>query len=477
MAITNIGLTNSHQFAYNPILYKFDSTNKNQPGFRYVIELFDAGTSNLYVKQLIAPDPLDSNRCNVDLSRLLQNRVDKDIVAPTSINPTKSYYNYDIKVGESYTINWNFTGYVAGTNDSVVLNSSLNHTYVQNDQIVVQLTTVHNDNRDLMNGIWTVVEVISSTSIRISMKYSTIGFTTAGTTGTTTSATNNKFVDLNLFSLTNRRVWNGSQSPLLFMTEGGSLNNYVPTNDTRKILVTPVITSPNSSNIGNRHYNFERVWLNYYDPSNVVTKIRFTNDNGEEFDFTPSGTNIFKQINVGPGNLPTLTPILPATLPLIKPDTQFYKVSFLDVSNNVVLQDYIIVLNNNCSINDYSITYQDRFGSYQSFGFSLRELRNISTTKQSFVKEQILATNSDNVQVYHSEYKETLTLNTNWLTGEQNLSFEELLTSPYTYLYKGNQQWSVKVADGGSETTLQKNKRLHRRTINVEMNMVTNINI
>jgi hypothetical protein len=468
--ITILTQPNQYHAAYNPVLYKLDSTNKNQLGFRYVVEIYNAGTSTLIHKQLVAPDPTDSGYATVDVSRIIQNRVDKHLTLtnPGIINPTDSYYRYDIKFGESFIATWPFTDYI-NSGGSIALTGSTNHPYVVGQQIRINTTSVYTDARKNLNNIWTVTEVLSPTSFKINLDFIAIGSFSGATPGSTNNAQNNKTVALDLANLTNRYTYNASQSPVQFNTQTGSLQVNILAGSGRKFLTTQPETFTVTL--------IDKVWFNALDPNNVGARLRFTNDDGDSYDLDTTPSFITKLVGVGPNNLAVLTPQGSAVLPLIKPNTQSYFVRYINDMGINMCDPMTFTIDYRCKINDYSITFMDRYGSYSAFTFALREIRTIQTNKETFVKQAPLNTASDSTQVYFSEVDTVLTLNTNWLTEAQNLYFEELLTSPYTYLFKDGVTYSIFVEDGGFETILNKNKRLYMRTINVKINTKTNINI
>jgi hypothetical protein len=104
MAITIIGTPDQHHPAYNPVHWILDSTLKTNPGFRYVFQIFDAGTTNLLAEVKVAPRPGDGyGYC--DISKILQSKVDKTdpFTTVTFINAdTSSIYKYDIELGEEF---------------------------------------------------------------------------------------------------------------------------------------------------------------------------------------------------------------------------------------------------------------------------------------------------------------------------------------------------------------------------------------
>jgi hypothetical protein len=100
MSISNIA-TNSQKYnaAYNPIVYVNDSTNKNEIGFRYVYNIYSAGTSTLLGSYLIAPRYGDGYGV-LQADKLLQNFTTYNFSGTTNPAPVKeSWIKYQVKVG------------------------------------------------------------------------------------------------------------------------------------------------------------------------------------------------------------------------------------------------------------------------------------------------------------------------------------------------------------------------------------------
>ena len=71
-------------------------------------------------------------------------------------------------------------------------------------------------------------------------------------------------------------------------------------------------------------------------------------------------------------------------------------------------------------------------------------------------------------QTFHSRVQKTFELNTDWMRDAMSVYFEELLTSPYTFINFGDGKWyGCQVVDGTFETMRYKNERLIRKTIEV----------
>jgi hypothetical protein len=104
MAITLIASPDQHHPAYNPVHWVLDSNIKTQPGFRYVFQIFDAGTTDLLAEIKVAPRPVDGyGYC--DISKILQSKVDKTdpFTTVTFISANiSSIYKYDLHMGEEF---------------------------------------------------------------------------------------------------------------------------------------------------------------------------------------------------------------------------------------------------------------------------------------------------------------------------------------------------------------------------------------
>jgi hypothetical protein len=64
--------------AYNPLKFIVDSTNKNNTGFKYIFQVFEAGTANKIAEYKVLPTYVDGYG-EIDLSKLLQTQVSWDL--------------------------------------------------------------------------------------------------------------------------------------------------------------------------------------------------------------------------------------------------------------------------------------------------------------------------------------------------------------------------------------------------------------
>ena len=77
MAVSAVVEPNTTTPAYNPVVYWVDSTNKNETGFKYVVDVYDGGGTQI-AEYRVAPR-IDDGYGVIDLSRLLSSQVSKDL--------------------------------------------------------------------------------------------------------------------------------------------------------------------------------------------------------------------------------------------------------------------------------------------------------------------------------------------------------------------------------------------------------------
>ena len=485
MAITIISSPNQFQAAYNPIKWVLDSTNKNQPGFRYIVQIYDTGSTAstaLLAEMDVAPDPFDNGRCDVDVSRIVRNKVDKflDLNNDNVVEAVGTFYRYDIRFGESFSGDWAFNDYIflSGGDTGLTTDSAfgagfsnVTHPYQVGDQVYVEMNVVYNDCRDVISGYYTVTQVVSNKTIRINL-----GFPCSGpaSPGKVRYADNRKARVYNLANQTQRLVLNAAQDIIEYSGATGSMTNYlVTTPSTTKRFLTNV---PNEFKVSPTQH----LWINQFINTNGTTNsigVRVQNSNGDLFNLPNSGNFRVKTNGVGPGNFGTFS-VVSGSGPIIKPDTEWYDIWVTNDDGAQVLEKKRFIIDRRCPINDIEVAFMDRKGSFMSYYFPLKKFERITTEKEMYNKYvKTFTTSADGVQVYNSDYKKTLTLNTNYLTDEMNLYFEELLTSPYTYVRLEGNWYSCKIAAGNFETERTRNKRLVKRSIDIEFDINTPVNI
>jgi hypothetical protein len=153
---------------------------------------------------------------------------------------------------------------------------------------------------------------------------------------------------------------------------------------------------------------------------------------------------------------------------------------------------YRLYIDRRCKIEDYEILFMDRLGSLLSFSFPLRAKEKGQIQRDMFNKyidpfagasrtPELTNTTLDlkdaGKTIYNVDLTKEIELNTNWMTDEMSVLFEELLTSPYTWIKKLGNYYPCIVKENSFEIERQKNKNLIRKTITVEYSNKNAINI
>lgn len=479
MAITINKQPAEFHSAYNPVEYEITSTFSSELGFRYVVELFQGNTR--FAKFFVAPDVTDGNKGKIDISRILQNKLDGFFANDTynSADAVGTYFQYQIIFGESRIGQWNFNDYVWVEGEGGALHlttdsaygagfSNATHNYQVGDQILVKTSTTYpNDNRQFLNTYFEVVKIISDKTIQLNARFSLIGSFPA-TPGTTTFADNRKVITRNVENVTKTAI-NTAMNRKEYITSLGSLDSYDMATGTDNLILT---NQP-------EHYSVtpeQHIYFNVLKGQNNA--IIFENSNGDVFRKYIYSSPTVASVGVGPGNLgSSLTP-LTGTAPLIKADTKWYTVK---VASNDNTTDYSIKykfnLDKRCQINPIQIQFMDRKGSFNSFAFQLKKRENVQTNKESynkFVNDN--TTYAAGNTVYHSEAEKTLTLTTNFMGEAMNLYFEELMTSRRTYILIDGDWYSCTVQDSSFENEFARNNKMINKQITVKFDLNNTIN-
>lgn len=475
MAITINKQPAEFHSGYNPVEYEITSTFRSELGFRYVIELFEGSTK--FAEFSVAPDVTDGNKGKIDISRILQNKLDGFFANDTynSADAIDTYFEYQIRFGESRTGQWKFDDYIFLSGGSLGLTtdsaygagfSNATHNYQVGDQIKVQLDQTYPDNRQYLNTYFEVVEVIDDKTVKLNAYFGLIGSFPA-TPGTATFADNRKSITSNVENVT-KTVINTALNRKEYITSLGSLDSYDMTTGTDNLILT---NQPERYSVTPEQH----VYFNVLKGQNK--SLIFENSNGDILRKVVSGSPTVASLGVGPGNLGTLT-TLTGTAPLIKDDTKWYTVK---VASNDNTTDYSIEykfnLDKRCQINPIQIQFMDRKGSFNSFAFQLKKRENVRTAKESynkFVSDNTTYTSGNTV--YRSEAEKTMTLTTNFMGEAMNLYFEELMTSRRTYILIDGDWYSCTVQDTTFENEFERNNKMINKQITVKFDLNNPIN-
>lgn len=473
-----------HKFvaAYNPIVFVADSTNKNAEGFRYVFDLYSAGTSTVLYEAEIAPRITDGYGIFF-AEEIIQNFVTHNFSSTTIRD---SYFEFDVKVGETYGSSWNYDDYEFYSSGGSPYNaytqlrqfaSATTHTFVVGDQINV----VQSDGgalKPILNGLHTVVAVPSSYAIIIDIPFSDVG-SGASISGVTTYADNRKQITRNLYNYSAYTAINAAV-PFLDVTLDQSVYE-MSGSSADKLFIT---NAPN----GFRCTTYQDMWVNVLNNNSTNSYYLYIeNDSNDVFRIAiVNSSEPIIQAAVGPNNV-TGT-LISGSTGIVKSTTNYYDVWVATSAGVQVSSKFRIAIDRRCSIeyNDENavIAFIDRLGAFGSFAFQLKRADRTKIKRDKYTQQTggivggtwTFNPREGGTNIYNVEIDRELTLNTNWMTEDESRYFDELVSSPVTFLYLDGQYQKVEVTDTDYETLFNRNKNLIKRTVKVSIANNDNIN-
>lgn len=495
MAITITGNPQPFTPGYNSVKYLLRSTNVNQNNFRFVTEVYAAGTTvtPLFVKKS-APRPGD-NAGEVELSRDLQPYLTGDLPftntsnsgTGTPLGASASYKKIDIRFGEEYTTTWNFTGGFGITGASVSTfyqaPGTTAHTFAPSSPIIITLGATSGPLPSSFEGVVSVATTPSVYSITIN-KY--FGPTGGSAVFGSIVKSNSRTQYLGLTSVSGITVFNGALE--LDEMIGYSGNSYSIGATTSKFLTS----MPRSATSGLPYVNHrtsQDMWLNFA-VRGFATTLRsiWVSDLGDScYVAWGSGINqMVDQVKCGLNQIPSGATIS-GTLPIVKDNTSWVDFYIGSATNTQYTERVRMYIDRRCKMESYEILFMDKFGSFNSFNFPLVASVTGKIEKETYNKNlpvhytgnTITYKSQDHtLSTWNSMVEKEITLNTNWMSWDESVYFEELLTSPYTYIkMSDNNYYNCIVTDTTNSTQAQSSKKLIRKTVTVKISPNDPINI
>jgi hypothetical protein len=484
------------QPAYNDQIFQFTSSNQNEPNYRFVVTVMNEEQTTA-LKTFKVPLRPQGDYGEINLSSWLQTQVTYDYGEGSFVDgvvtTTKSAFPYYIYLGEEFSVNWIYDdyGYTVDTftpngifEGFVRLNSTNTHFFNVGDQINITQT----DGGVLfpeIEGLHNVVYVISSTSIIINLSYWDL--TSPGPTmGGSVTFNNNVLYESGTLEKSNVHcVFNGTTNYLDWINWDSTIHSIC--NNPQTLLTT--IPRQNFYMRPTQPFYVDFSYAYDWDLCRERYKeIVFSNSNGDVItsdnidDVDPSPSTYprpwVRQVDVGP-NTQWAINVQSGSLPLIKPDTEWYEFYLVGAYVSETIRIYI---DNRCPINTTQLMFLDRFGSWGSFSFQLRNFEEYTNKKETFNRELDYTNQNgifDGETTYNSTIERTYRLNTDWMTEEMSEYFEELISSPIV-LFRLNDTdvWQpCQVLTNSGEVNKRKNKRLFRKEITIKHSMGEKINI
>jgi hypothetical protein len=432
MATTIIAQPQDFTPAYNECKFIVNSTNVNKAGFRYIFEVYESGTATRigYYKAL---PTFGTGYGEQDLSKLLSNMVSFDFnpYITTFYDAANSYYNYDIKIGEEYIFDLSYTASLVDNAGNVRITAT--HPFQVGDQVNITQAAGGVAANPGVEGLHTVIAITGTTNFTINALWADV--TDATINGSVEYADKRKTIALNIVSTLDKYVFNGVQ-PWIDMPYWDE-TNYMLDNIHGQWLTDQPTTF--SCTLG------QDLWLNLKDPGIAPTnkRVYFTSDDGSVFYKAVSGADYIKGVAVGPNNYGSLT-LVSGTAPLVKPTTQSYGVYYSDgIFNPQKSIKYAINIDRRILISESHILFLDRMGSWSSFAFQLKSYEKLNIKRETYNKDvpgsvvdsqwQYKSYEQGTVN-FNTQVSKTIDLNTNWMSESAGVYFQQLVTSPQTYI-------------------------------------------
>lgn len=488
MSQTTIASPQAFSPAYNPLKFIIDSTNKNNTGFKYIFQVFEAGTSNKIGEYKMLPRVGDGYG-EQDLSKLLQTQVSWDLntLSTSWYNAPNSRYLYDVKVGEEQLAEYFYTANLTSNAGNTRVHAT--NTFVAGDQVLIVQADGGVANPQL-EGLHTVLSATTST-FTVGVPFSSITDITID--GLVYYADNRKLITLNVTTFEDYIVFNGAFRWLDWSVYDNSdyklsfADSYWLTNQPQQFSCT----------LG------QDLYLNLRSPKGH-DRIVFVNSNGGIFYKDINNVDEISQVPVGPNNYG----ILVGTGDLITNTVTYYDV-YYRTALGIESFKYRINLDRRTTISEYHMLFLDRLGSYSSFAFQLKSYERGEVTREIFNRDvqgyvsgaewnyrtEDMGFMQSNINVVKS-----FDLNTNWMDESAGQYFEELLTSPQTFVkivqYNTTEGGTPIIGEDGcpihvAESTAyqpcivqnnayevyqQRNKNLIKQSITIKLSNQDNIN-
>ena len=479
MAISQIAIAQPLMPAYNPIKFIYDSNNNNLQGFKYIFDIYQSGTANKIAEYRVMPT-YGTGYGEVDLSKLLQAQVSYDLnLTNTSVyNAPNSHYKYDVKVGEEYLTSTTWSAALLNSGGNVRIN--VVNTFVAGDQINITQNPPGATANPNLEGLLTVLSVGVGFLI-VSCPWGTI--TATGLGGVITYADNRKTVTRNMMTSLNNFVFNGAIRWVEWPAY--DYNEYMLNGLQDKLL----------TNLPDNNFYAtlsQDLWLNAVANGSPTPpdSLYFVTSDGDVFQKNVTAADHVSGISMGPNNYGLLS-VVSGALPMIKPSTEWYNVSYL--RNGIQSsRRYYVNLDRRVRTVEHSILFLDRMGSWGSFAFTGRAYTTGNVTREQFNKDipgyvettgidrwLYKTTETGTTNTYIST-DTTIALNTDWMNQDMALYFTELISSPNTYIKISNydadcelpeseEYVSCTIVTSTFEEFKQRNKNLIKQSIVVKL--------
>jgi hypothetical protein len=460
---------------YNPIYFYIDSSNKGEEGFKYIADVFSAGTNDRLSRYKLFPRPNDGYGV-VDVNQILstQTTYTLDQNAHSFNQCFNDYVNYDVRFGEEFIYFWPFddtlftlTGSTSGFTTFINTGSTTPHYFVSGDSIVISASSV-----DYNGLVGTVTDVLNDYSFETNIPW--FSGTNAGTVVFSDYA---KTVFLYNVISTANTAFNGGVSHQNFPTyqQSGYTLNTVSPNSRKFVTSVPNEYSVKIENNMWIHYHITSggtrplgMYVNTFDANgNALGMYNFSN-------VLTGATKPMEQVACGPNDLLNFSPsgtVISGSSSIFGANVASYTVYlYVNVLGTDLRISEIKTFNINSDCFKYTnieLLFMDRLGSFIPANFELNSIRSININRSEF-KRIVGDLNGSSWNYQSTEFGNTplninevqqLEIQSNWLSETDAAFLKELYTSPAVFIKEKGQFWPVLVRTNTIQLLTKNNKK------------------
>jgi hypothetical protein len=470
---------------YNPMYWYLNSTNKNQVGFRYIVDVYINGSTTKLKRLRIPPAPVNGYGI-LDISKTLQSYLTaEDPNTQQPINANKSQVKYELKVGEAYEDIWTYSDYEFYSNPGSVYNAYVRltsqpsggggtndtHNFVAGDYINV----VQADGgllKPMLSGLQEIVYVPDQYSVIINIPFVTVG-SGAAVAGNVTYADGRSTIFANLYSNAGNLAFNGAVTHTEFPSYVTNTYSMYPGG-----VVPPLSTMPSTFKIGPQ----SKMVLNYSTNKANQLLVTYVNSLGTVRKGNIStllGAVDVVSVGVGPQNIPTGMTLFAGSGNIIQTGVEWYEVYFERLGVELTERRRFVIDSSCSKYTTYDLVFLDRLGSLGTFQFVYGSKQN-QTIERDTNRTQVgglltgpnrwgYSNQEASTQVRDVNIQEEYSLTTAWLNDAESVYFNEMLSSPYVYMLINGIYQPVLVSNTGEEIKKTINNKNIRYTVNVRI--------
>lgn len=502
MSVSNIGKPDKFSAAFNPVWFYFTSDRFNNEGYKYILDIFPAGSTTRIARETVWPRPGDSIG-QFSIGQILKNKVGLHLnqTAHTITTAPETYYKYDVYAGEEYVHYWSFPitfkGPNDGTHDLVSLSGNLeSHKFQSGDEVIVKYT-----NPNAIDGVWTLYSVTSNSVTLAGSNFAQTNYSSTSA-GTVVISSKRKTQFTGLTSLCAYTVYDMALSNVEMM-------NYTSSTYNMKIVTAATSTIKWLTNVPNGYNVRENnsMWLNFYSTTMVNGYlIELTSNNLTVYYPQSITSGLVGCAAVGPHDFihsPFSASVYDYNHTIQSASSRFdcntteYSVRLvIDLTSNSIDSGGTITWGspvfsavsesktfryNTSELGQFTnqeIYFMDRKGSMVCCNFELMSIRNGTFTNSQFktlygdyvAGKQAWGFNStdSSTNTINTIVTEQLTVYTNWMTVDESNYFAELLTTNKAYIREYGMLWPVVVKTTNIDLPTKANKKNINKVLLIE---------